>query len=68
MTEIEDKSEIILAESGPVRADRQPETFHVGQCSECGAEIHFFRSERHVCCLYCGAWTKKPVNGKAMTI
>ena len=64
----EDKSEIILAESGPVRADRKPETFHIGQCSECGAEIHFFRSERYCCCLYCGAWTEKPKNGKAMTI
>lgn len=61
-------NEIILAESGPKRAERKPLTFHTGQCVECGTEIHFFKSERYCCCLYCGAWTKKPVNGKAMTI
>lgn len=62
------ENQIIKAEEGPKRADRKPETLQTGKCSACGAGIHFFRSENWVCCLNCGIWTRKPVNGEARTI
>lgn len=58
---------IIAAESGPKNADRK-NTYHVGNCQDCNMEIYFFGTEKYVNCYQCGAWTKKPVNGKAMTI
>jgi len=61
-------SEIIKAEEGPKRADRKPLTYVKAPCSECGDILYFFKMERHVCCLNCGAWTKKPVNCKALSI
>ena len=61
------ENEIILAESGPKRADK-PNTYHVGNCTGCGMEVYWFKSERYVNCHQCGVWTKKPENGKAMSI
>jgi len=60
-------SEIIKADEGPKRADRK-NTYQIGKCQDCGMEIYFFNMEKYANCYQCGAWTKKPINGKAITI
>lgn len=60
-------SEIIKAEEGPKRADRAL-SYHACKCSGCDTEVYFFKMEKWSNCFKCGSWTKKPVNGKALSI